>query len=638
MKKEKPKAKPVAATNSADAKSLQKLKISLSIIIALFAFVLYVQSIGHNFTLDDHPAIDENKVTTQGIAGIPTLLATDYWYGYKEEFRGPVYRPASLIVFAVVWQFFPNNPHILHFMTVLMFALTCFFLFKVLCLMFKKFNLLLPFLCTLLYAAHPIHTEVVNTIKSLDEVLCMFFGVLALFYIFKYLNGKSIIHLIFSTICFYLSIISKETGITFLVIIPLSVYFFGDISLKKTLKIFAIFVGVAIINLTIRMIIVKDVSHNIVFTKNLLNNGLNAAPDYISQLSTTFFIMLRYIFLLIFPHPLTCDYNYAQIKIHTLGDPIVLLSFMFYIAIGIYAVLNFKKKSLISFGILFYLITISPVSNIFFLNGSTMAERFLYIPSLGFCIILSYLLIKLTKTEAVKSKFKSLSQFIFINKLLFMLVFVIIGLYGLKTFSRNVYWKDNLTIYGEDIKISSNSATANKIYGTELIEAVKKTKNQQNLIDTFNIAKRYLLKSIEIYPNMSQSLFKLGIIYYIENNFDSAYFYQKKANKIKNNDIDENVNYGKTLNKLMKYDEAIEVSTRVIKANPQHEGAYFNLALSYTNKGDYENGIKNLLKVIELNPKRGDVYYYLGQIYKGKGDAIKSKEYLDKAAALGYAP
>ncbi|MEI8253966.1 MAG: hypothetical protein WCG25_09835, partial [bacterium] len=63
--------------NSADAKSLLRLKFSLSIIVALFAFVLYSQSIGHNYTLDDHPAIDENKVTTQGIAGIPTLLATD---------------------------------------------------------------------------------------------------------------------------------------------------------------------------------------------------------------------------------------------------------------------------------------------------------------------------------------------------------------------------------------------------------------------------------------------------------------------------------------------------------------------------------------------------------------------------------
>jgi len=638
MKQGKPKAKSITLPNSADAKSLLRLKFSLSIIVALFAFVLYSQSIGHNYTLDDHPAIDENKVTTQGIAGIPTLLATDYWYGYKNEFRGPVYRPASLIVFAVAWQFFPDSPHILHFITVLMFALTCFFLFKVLCLMFKKFNLLLPFIGTLLYAAHPIHTEVVNTIKSMDEILCMFFGVLALFYMFKYLDGKSIIHLLFSTLCFYLSLISKETGITFLVIIPLTIYFFTDIPVKKNLQIFAIFVAITCIYLVLRMIILKDVSHNIVLTKNVLNNTLNAAPDYISQLATTFYIMLRYIFLLIFPHPLTCDYNFSQIKIHTLSDPIALLSIMFYIAIFIYAVLNFKKKSLISFSILFYLITIAPVSNLFFLNGSTMAERFLYIPSLGFCIILSYLLIKLTKTEAVKSKFKSLSQFISLNGLLFGLVFVIIGLYGLKTSSRNVYWKDNLTIFGEDIKTSSNSATANRIYGAELFEAVKHSTNKQHQLDTFQLAKHYLLRSLQIYPEIYASSTTLGNIYYIENRADSALYYYERDLAARRDNVDLNYNVGITLNKLDRNAEAIKVLLHTVALNPQHEDAYYYLAASYTNLNDFANGEKYFSKVVALNPKRAEAYYYLGLISKELGNLAKSKENLDKAAALGYPP
>src|ERR1019366_9152697 len=82
-------------------KALLKLKIALGIIVGMFAFILYVQSITYGYTMDDHPVTDKNKYTTMGIAGISTLMKTDYWYGFKDEYRGPVYRPMSLILFAV---------------------------------------------------------------------------------------------------------------------------------------------------------------------------------------------------------------------------------------------------------------------------------------------------------------------------------------------------------------------------------------------------------------------------------------------------------------------------------------------------------------------------------------------------------
>src|ERR1022692_2563481 len=74
-----------------------KLKITIGIFLAFFAFILYSQSVFFDYTIDDYPAIDMNKITTKGFAGIPTLLKTDYWYGFKESSRGPIYRPASLV-------------------------------------------------------------------------------------------------------------------------------------------------------------------------------------------------------------------------------------------------------------------------------------------------------------------------------------------------------------------------------------------------------------------------------------------------------------------------------------------------------------------------------------------------------------
>jgi hypothetical protein len=136
--------------------------------------------------------------------------------------------------------------------------------------------------------------------------------------------------------------------------------------------------------LLIRSVVFKDLPANIGITTSILNNTLNAAPDNSSKYATIFYVLLRYIVLLIFPHPLSCDYNFAQIKIQTLSDPAAMIGVIVYFGLGIYALIKFRKKSIVAFGILFYLITLAPVSNLFFLGGSTMAERFMYIPSLGF--------------------------------------------------------------------------------------------------------------------------------------------------------------------------------------------------------------------------------------------------------------
>src|ERR1700722_10492242 len=102
----KPKAAAVAIPT--DAPALKKLKISLGVIIAAFAFILYAQSISYKYTLDDHFVISDNEVIKQGFAGIPAILKTDYLFGFSNgDYSGPIYRPASLILFAIEWQFFP---------------------------------------------------------------------------------------------------------------------------------------------------------------------------------------------------------------------------------------------------------------------------------------------------------------------------------------------------------------------------------------------------------------------------------------------------------------------------------------------------------------------------------------------------
>jgi tetratricopeptide (TPR) repeat protein len=639
MKKKQIRNKPKSTNTTANPTISKKLKTSLAIILSAIAFILYAQSMKHDYTLDDHKVVDQNTITTKGIAGIPEIFKTDYWYGTgNDELRGPVYRPAPMMIYAIIWEYFPNNPQAYHFINVVFFSATCLLLFLLLFKLFKEKTLLFPFVCSLLYAAHPIHTEVVNNIKSLDEILCFLFALISIWFLLRYSDSKARMPLIFGGISFFLSLLSKETGISFLLIIPLTLYFFSDNFKKSIVPVSILLVSLTGLWLIIRSAIFKDLQQNFITETSALNNTLYAAPDFISKYATAFYILLRYVGLLLFPHPLSCDYNFAQIKIQSFSDPGAILGAIVYLAMGIYSVYYLKKKTIISFGILFYLITLAPVSNIFFLGGSSMAERFMYIPSFGFCLILAHLLIRVTKSEKIALRYADLPRFFSTYSTLFLVLIGITALYSIKTISRNKDWKDTLTIFSRDIHVSPNSATANELLGNALLLRGAVTTNKTHQTDSFNLAKKYLKRALEIAPGFYYASSNLGYIYIIEKKADSAFLYLKEGIKYGPDNIELNNYLGSSMLMLGKYDDAVKQFSHIISINPKYEDAYFNLASSYLGKGDANKGLASYLRLIEINPANGKAYYLAAGIYNAQGNRVKAKEFIDKAIALGYKP
>ena len=118
-------------------------------------------------------------------------------------------------------------------------------------------------------------------------------------------------------------------------------------------------------------------------------------------MGTIFLTLLKYILLLIFPHPLSHDYYPRSFDIVDFSNITVILSFLLHLALAGLALFLIKKNRIISFGILFYFITISIVSNIVFPIGTTMSERFIFIPSLGFVLILAHILTRYINNKSI---------------------------------------------------------------------------------------------------------------------------------------------------------------------------------------------------------------------------------------------
>ena len=201
---------------------------------------------------------------------------------------------------------------------------------------------------------------------------------------------------------------------------------------------------------------------------------------------------------------------------------------------------------------------------------------------------------------------------------------------------RNKDWKDTLTIFSHDIQVSKNSATANYLLGNSLVLRGGISPVKKDQLDTFNLAKKYLKRAVEIAPGFYNASSNLGYIYLVENKADSAYLYLKEGLKNGPNDVQINYYYGSSLFMLGKYDESIKALNHTISLNPKNEDAYLMLASSYLRKGDTNNGLLCYTKIIELNPSNANAYFLASGIYKAQGNTLKAKEFMDKAVSLGY--
>jgi len=135
----------------------------------------------------------------------------------------------------------------------------------------------------------------------------------------------------------------------------------------------------------------------------------------------------------------------------------------------LFALWQLPKKNILSFGILFFLLTFSLVSNIIFPIGTSYGDRLMYMPSFGFCIALAAMIFQLFKVD-VLDKQKGLLSLLKQNLLPFGIIAAFTVLFAIKTISRNPAWKNSYTLYKTDIEYYPNGAKLHYHYGLELVK------------------------------------------------------------------------------------------------------------------------------------------------------------------------
>ena len=579
--------------------------------------------------------ITENAFTKKGISGIGDILTTDSFVGFfghqKNLVAGGRYRPLSHITFAIEYAILGFNPFVGHLINVLLYAFACILVFKVLTMLFppgkKPFYLTLPFIATAMFIAHPLHTEVVANVKGRDDIMGLLANFGTLYFILRYADKAKITDIILASIVFFLGLFSKENVITFVVIVPLTLYFFTKTSIKRTVISTFILLFITVIFICIRTAVLGSAfSSNIDY--ELLNNPFIECTT-IQKFATIFYTWGRYLILLVFPHPLTHDYYPKQIPIIGIGDIRALLSLLVYIFIIVIAFMQVKKKTILSYCILFFGLTFSISSNLVFPIGTFMNERFVFIPLLGFCIIIAnYLPVYLKKWFGENSYQKAMN----------ITFGIILFAYSAKTIARNPVWHDDYTLFTTDVNVSTNSAKCNVSAGGQTLELAEKVTDVEKKNKMINDALVYLNKGITIHPKYTAGWILLGKAMIDLEDYKRAREYYEIVLQISPGQKDALNNWlycAQICAKNKNYDEAIASYRKLITYQPASRDLYIGLSGVFESKLQIDSVLNIMNRLLSADPNYAPALSKLGEMYgKYLNNLDKSIEYMMKAYAI----
>lgn len=618
-------------------------------LLFLFGFLLYANTLGHEFAQDDAIVLYDNAFVKEGLSGLPGIFQNDTFYGFFQRedkaklVAGGRYRPFTLAMFALEVELFGINPLAGHLINALLNGLLALLIYRLLLTLLIPGNrasraYFIAFFTALLFAAHPLHTEAVANIKGRDEIMALLCSLGALYLSLRALRTSSILLHLATGVVFLIALLSKENAITFVAVAPLTYYFFTRLSPRRIAGATLPFLASAILFMIIRTSVLgpdfgapsMEMMNN-PFVKVENNQYLPFTAG--EKAATITYSLGKYLQLLVFPHPLTHDYYPRAIEVMQWGDWRVLLSLFAYLALVAYAIRGLLRKDLIAYGILFYLGTLSLVSNILFPIGTHMAERLLFMPSFGFClaaVALAYRLRMRRKEKGLRSLYPAI-----------VVLSVITLAFSVKTIARNTVWKNNYTLFTSDIHYSPNSAKLRNAVGGELLTQYARAEGQRDPA-ILREAEGHLLEAIRIHPNYKNAYLLLGNANFYQQEYEEAVRYYRTALGIDPNYQEANDNLFLALRQGGEYfgqqqndlDKAMEYLRQAYQMKPDDFEVNRLLGVAYGMQGNSPQAISFFEKALQMKPDDAGTWRNLSSAYFYANQPEKAEEARRKALEL----
>ncbi len=548
---------------------LNSLDYKFVIIIALIAIGAYANSLVNDFVYDDESVVLKDPSITS-LSNVPKFFTHHLGFAV-----GRYYRPVVSATYALNYAISGATPLGFHITNVLFHAVNSVFVYLLLLMMFsderndyKKYFALFG---AGLFALHPIHTEAVAWVSGRTDSVFFIFYILAFIFYLRYTSGAKGRNLLWTSLFYFISLLSKEMAITFPVVVLLyeliirrrrSLY-----NILKEKPVYLILAVISLLYLLIRWEVLKNVPIRTVYNYFY---GKNAA--------TVFFTMLQaipyYFRMIVLPYGMLYHYGGYMPYIDSITRPEAIISILIILLIVAGAAIAVKRAPWISFSVFFVFITLLPVLNIV-QTDNFMADRFLYLPSLALSFIIVTLLIKYF-TPQRKILFYSSAAVLFIA-------------YGYLTVQRNFEWKTNDSLY------QSAEGKPGTIVDVNLAILYA---NRQD----YDKASEYYRKSLALRSETVLANTGIGKIFMMKGNYDSAYYYIHKAYTLDTLSAETVYSVGLLSIRQSKTDDAIKWLEKLQTLSPNYMNSRQMLAELRKSKqsGDPTGGLQSQISALEL--------------------------------------
>ncbi|HLF18227.1 MAG TPA: tetratricopeptide repeat protein [Candidatus Omnitrophota bacterium] len=521
---------------------------------------------------------------------VAKALRENLGYGVVQQ-KSSSYRPLQSLTYIIDHTIWKENAFGFHLTNTILHALVALGVFWLIQTLFKDF--FLSATTALVYAVHPIHTEAVTYISGRADPLSTVFLLSAYACYVQYAQRPRWWLLPFMSLSFIAALGSRENTIILPVLALLYHYVF-----RKPIRwtSFATLIGLGLLYIILRA----------TETIGAIGESQTLGTSIMQRLPGTFVAMTNYMRIMFLPLDLHMEYGRPVFQ---WADPKALIGIVVVAAIVTAAIKMRGKNALISFGLLWYLVNIIPVSNIVPVNAY-MAEHWLYIPSIGIIVIVAYGAKKLFDVPPLRNA---------------VLIFVIgiVALFSYLTFQQNKTWQNPIAFYEGLLKYAPNSARLYSDLSTAYFSEQR-----------YDAAISVLKKAIQLKPDYAFAHNNLGAIYNAKDEFDKAIPHLKKAIEF-NMDYDvANFNLGNAYKETNQIDLAIEHYERTLKINPRYFDAYDALGIIYSNQGNLDKAVENYKKAIDLNPDGPRAYNNLASAYLRFGKQNEAMAYYEKALKL----
>ncbi len=561
------------------------------LLIILISGIVFFNTFRNSFVYDDKVFIVNNE-SIKSLKNIPQFFISAKSFSGERNFV--VYRPVATLSFAIdyfLWGLNPVGYHIPNFLFHTLNAILLYFLVRL--ILTTKMT---AFFASLLFITHPVQTEAVTWISGRSNVLFLFFFLLAFYFYLKFVGfeikcleqtSNSRLYYYFGAIVFFiLSLLSKETAIIFPVILILyDNFLIPKKERKEVLKqgqYYLPFWGVSGLYILLRFTVLGRISQMGFWGGGLYPTILTMCRAFV-----------YYIKLILLPLKLSIDYPFSiSTSFFELPVIISIVGLMFILLLGI-KVNKYSRE--ISFGIFWFFIGLMPVSNLVPLRA-LVAERFLYLPSIGFCIVVSVLLTKLYEFNP-RNETSPLArgQLKYFKKFAVVFFILILCFYSIRTIIRNSDWKNNYNLWLSMVKSSPDSPKAHYALG----DIYYKEGNYDQALEEFK-------KALELNQNFAEIYNNVGLIYEQKGLYNEALREYEKALKMScifdNTYIHIHNNMGNAYTRMNLYNKAILQYKKALELNPNYPQAHFNLGVIYHKQGRFDEATKEYEKVVKLSP------------------------------------